>query len=220
MTVFSYVPKRKQRIVLYMPKSNPNAYESRTCKQCGIKFRYLKSLLNDNRHTGEFCSSKCFHNFRRIKLTCQKCGNEFVVINGLRHRKYCSLECAGVAKKPRILKTCVICEKEYEVLQKQERRYVSKCCSFDCLIKYNAQINRRNAKEAKNRTGCKEWLEIRDGIKQRDAFTCNVCGSEDKLIVHHKVEWRKTKDNRPENLVTLCRSCHAKIHFGSLFMTS
>ena len=39
---------------------------------------------------------------------------------------------------------------------------------------------------------------------------CEICGSEKSTEVHHKNgNWR---DNRPENLMRVCRSCHVKQH--------
>lgn len=39
---------------------------------------------------------------------------------------------------------------------------------------------------------------------------CEICGSKEHLCVHHKDTNRK--NNNPENLQTLCRSCHTKEH--------
>lgn len=42
---------------------------------------------------------------------------------------------------------------------------------------------------------------------------CEICRMEpppDKLHVHHLNE--NPADNRPDNLITLCQSCHTKIH--------
>lgn len=50
-------------------------------------------------------------------------------------------------------------------------------------------------------------------IKTRDEFCCVVCSvteSKTKLCVHHRNMNRS--DNRDENLVTLCLSCHQRLH--------
>lgn len=39
---------------------------------------------------------------------------------------------------------------------------------------------------------------------------CNVCGSGENLLVHHLNGDRG--DNRLENLVPLCQSCHKRVH--------
>lgn len=60
-----------------------------------------------------------------------------------------------------------------------------------------------------------EFVWLNNTLK-RDNFTCVDCGFSDqlKLIVHHIDESRKTGtlNNDPENLVTLCRHCHAVRH--------
>jgi 5-methylcytosine-specific restriction endonuclease McrA len=39
---------------------------------------------------------------------------------------------------------------------------------------------------------------------------CCICNSIDKLEIHHKNKDRK--DNRLENIIILCKSCHSKAH--------
>lgn len=43
-----------------------------------------------------------------------------------------------------------------------------------------------------------------------DICQCEICGSVDYLVVHHVDQNRK--NNKPENLMMLCRSCHAQVH--------
>lgn len=56
-------------------------------------------------------------------------------------------------------------------------------------------------------------------IREHDGHQCQVCGIsesdlENSLSVHH-IDEDKT-NNDPENLISLCRSCHIKIHNGGL----
>ncbi|HJR82004.1 MAG TPA: DEAD/DEAH box helicase [Anaerolineales bacterium] len=68
-----------------------------------------------------------------------------------------------------------------------------------------------------------EWPRIRDRVRGRDKYTCQVCGALETTRqhdVHHKTPFRafRTPDgspdpsqaNRLENLTTLCPSCHHK----------
>lgn len=53
--------------------------------------------------------------------------------------------------------------------------------------------------------------ELKQSILERDNYTCqdpNCKGNHKKLHVHH-IDYNK-KNNNPENLVTLCHSCHMK----------
>lgn len=55
------------------------------------------------------------------------------------------------------------------------------------------------------------WEQIADAIRQRDNYQCQRCGiiqAMRKLDVHHITPYRLTQDNNPNNLITLCGSCH------------
>jgi HNH endonuclease/Helix-turn-helix domain of resolvase len=41
---------------------------------------------------------------------------------------------------------------------------------------------------------------------------CVACGSKDDLQHHHLVTRAEGGDNSPTNLITLCHSCHLKLH--------
>lgn len=56
---------------------------------------------------------------------------------------------------------------------------------------------------------------MREPVLSRDRFRCTECGSTSSLVVHHKDGNGRGCDqpnNCLDNLVTLCRSCHAKAH--------
>lgn len=59
-----------------------------------------------------------------------------------------------------------------------------------------------------------EWRGIRQRILQRDDYTCRACSirSMKYMEVHHING--DHRDNRPENLATLCPMCHAVFHVG------
>ena len=62
------------------------------------------------------------------------------------------------------------------------------------------------------------WQKIREGVRKRDQYQCQVCGvveSTTEHDVHHKIPFRTftsiEEANRLENLSTLCRTCHQKV---------
>jgi len=59
--------------------------------------------------------------------------------------------------------------------------------------------------------------KIRDLIKERDKFICQRCRYQgnkgDNNLVTHHLDWNK-KNCELNNLITLCRSCHAFEHNG------
>lgn len=62
-------------------------------------------------------------------------------------------------------------------------------------------------------------------VLRRDSYTCQHCGkkSEEKkplrLEAHHIVPRSKGGSNRPDNLITLCESCHKALHQGKFTIT-
>jgi DEAD/DEAH box helicase domain-containing protein len=63
-----------------------------------------------------------------------------------------------------------------------------------------------------------DWTRVRDRVRARDKYTCQVCGAVEtnrQHDVHHKVPFRAftslVEANRLENLITLCPSCHRKV---------
>ncbi|WP_298009508.1 MULTISPECIES: DEAD/DEAH box helicase [Anaerolinea] len=63
-----------------------------------------------------------------------------------------------------------------------------------------------------------DWGRIRDWVRKRDHYTCQLCGTVEQgkaHHVHHKIPFRQFSSlqeaNRPENLITLCPACHQRV---------
>ncbi len=62
---------------------------------------------------------------------------------------------------------------------------------------------------------------VRQYVLKRDNYTCQCCGAHPtvkkpvKLHVHH-LESRKIGGNAPNNLITLCTTCHDALHAGKI----
>jgi DEAD/DEAH box helicase domain-containing protein len=62
------------------------------------------------------------------------------------------------------------------------------------------------------------WNRLREAVRRRDGYRCQVCGAVEDTgrqhDVHHKVPFRTfnsaAEANRMDNLVTLCPACHRK----------
>lgn len=68
------------------------------------------------------------------------------------------------------------------------------------------------AKKARNSSEYKDWKR---SVFERDNYTCQLCGSKKDLQAHHKLDFVEFPDKRfdVDNGLTLCRSCHNKIHY-------
>lgn len=78
--------------------------------------------------------------------------------------------------------------------------------NYDDTISEEERRKRRN-----NYT--KKWASA---VKQRDDYTCQVCGSTEKLVAHHLNSYKNNPDARYDidNGVTVCRDCHTEFHVG------
>ena len=58
-------------------------------------------------------------------------------------------------------------------------------------------------------------------ILNRDAYTCQYCKgkSGDKRLNVHHIQSRKVGGDSPNNLITLCETCHNNYHNGKLDIT-
>jgi hypothetical protein len=146
-----------------------------------------------------------------------ECDDEFKVSpNRVKTAKYCSKECADVHRHDttrvnKIEKKCLRCGKIfYDHPCHAKRR---KFCSYYCVNKdYEERCGGRGDSHFYNRT---LWRKLRKEVLVRDGYNCTKCGyhAERYLQVHHINLRRIGGDDEVGNLVTLCNSCHKKIHW-------
>lgn len=102
-------------------------------------------------------------------------------------------------------KICPVCGKRFkrkrfgkrleDYTRFQNRVYCSKSCSAHRRM--NDQNRNRKCFHSLARKHLEEY--------------CAICGSTERLQVHH---WDKNiRNNSPENLETLCATCHMKLHW-------
>ena len=62
------------------------------------------------------------------------------------------------------------------------------------------------------------FWNTREYVLFRDDHKCQCCKgkSKDKVLNVHHIESRKTGGNAPNNLITLCETCHTKYHKGEI----
>lgn len=150
------------------------------------------------------------------KCICETCGEEFVDYSH-NYGKYCSRKCYGLAERDRIERQCEYCGERIERKRSQMlSRYVF--CSRDHVARYREEYDDFHPWEgAEISKRGKNWKIQREKTLQRDGFECQDCGSDELLVVHHKIPFREfeveeyEEANRLENLITLCRSCHIRI---------
>lgn len=61
------------------------------------------------------------------------------------------------------------------------------------------------------------YYNVKAAVLDRDNHTCQICAGKDtQLEVHHIIPKSQGGSNRMENLITLCKNCHEKIHKNEL----
>lgn len=65
-----------------------------------------------------------------------------------------------------------------------------------------------------------DFWNVREYVFFRDGHTCQCCKgrSKDKILNVHHIESRKTGGNAPNNLITLCETCHKGYHNGTVIL--
>lgn len=61
-----------------------------------------------------------------------------------------------------------------------------------------------------------DWTKtLRISIRERDHYTCQLCGERQGDLAHsvHHIDYDK-KNCNPDNLITLCLKCHTKTNFN------
>ena len=62
----------------------------------------------------------------------------------------------------------------------------------------------------------KDFWNIREYVLYRDGHKCQYCGKFNTVLNVHHIESRQTGGDRPDNLITLCETCHKAYHKGKI----
>jgi 5-methylcytosine-specific restriction endonuclease McrA len=67
-------------------------------------------------------------------------------------------------------------------------------------------------KPARHRLDPEAYQQLCLQVLQRDGWRCQQCGSRTNLEVHHLQFRSHLGTDSEENLITLCRECHERLH--------
>lgn len=120
---------------------------------------------------------------------------------------------------------CAQCGEEDRIPKSHAERKEHHFCSKKCMAKwYSENLKKKNSPRWKGGGGEYQeklvdaqgiWSRNRKRALQRDDSKCQLCYAEEDLQVHHIKPVRFGGSNYIGNLITLCRSCHAKVENGS-----
>ena len=93
-------------------------------------------------------------------------------------------------------------------------KIIVEVASFDIQKIKNPEISGKQYQEG-DQLG---FWNVREFVLWRDNHTCQCCKgkSKDKILNVHHIESRKTGGDAPNNLITLCETCHKGYHNGTV----
>ena len=105
-----------------------------------------------------------------------------------------------------------IVEKAHQILP--INKIIIETASFDIQKIKNPSINGNDYQQGEQFG----FGNVREYVLFRDNHICQCCygKSKDKILHVHHIESRKTGGNSPNNLITLCKSCHSRYHNGMM----
>jgi 5-methylcytosine-specific restriction endonuclease McrA len=75
-------------------------------------------------------------------------------------------------------------------------------------------MNSIRPKQPRLRLDPEAYKDLRQQMLRRDGRRCQSCGSMSNLELHHQAFRSHGGPDSEENLITLCSSCHAGVHYG------
>ena len=94
------------------------------------------------------------------------------------------------------------------------RKIIVEVASFDIQKIKNPDIQGEEYQQGEQ----SGFWNVREYVLFRDGHECQCCHgkSKDKVLNVHHIESRKTGGDAPDNLITLCETCHTKYHKGTV----
>jgi len=191
-----------------------NGYGRRKCKVCSYKVTKERYAANPEQYRAMTARHRAHKNTTAYETrACLHCGNEFRFLKSLENSrkgqgKFCSLKCR--ANNGKTETRCQSCRRLFTIWRCMlgRRKYCSQVCAG--TARDPQSINEEFLRKQHYNTAA--WRSLSDEIIQRDEHQCTRCSSAVDLVVHHIIPWIISRDDSPDNLTTLCRTCHSNLH--------
>jgi len=214
---------------------------TKKCLNCKKEFTKYS-----NKHS--YCSRKCYIDYitkNTIFKTnvCLNCNKIFKFKKLNKHEKdrfYCSQTCflekiKEIAKLKQVIKICLTCKKEFTT--KRSNTFCSKDCFYISTrgrVPWNKGLKMNSHPSTAFKKGSEHvfWkggiskepypFEFNKNLKIYVRYIyhnkCQICGKTSRTHVHH-IDYNK-KNICLDNLIPLCRSCHAQTNFDRNYWKS
>jgi len=196
------------------------------CEWCGKNFR----RRNYRKDRKQYCSRQCYlevkaNSRKRNMITCAVCGKKvWRPPSSVKRTKiqFCSAKCCNESRMRRVEIRCAFCGKPRIKVMHQfkgtKRHFCSKLCAY---LGFSGE-NHPLWKGGKDLYYGPNWSRQSKKAVRRDKMCMNCKRRNCRLDAHHIIPFdhygleNYVEANRMENLLTLCDSCHRKIHFGKI----
>jgi hypothetical protein len=156
--------------------------------------------------------------YTKTCLICKKSFSYYVYVSTEKKqpRQTCSKECryilASQKEKKRIKRVCKNCQQTYSTMPCHNKSFCSRDCYNDFLRKRTGDKNPAWKPISESSSYRSLKMTLRKHLIKSDTI-CEDCQTQaDVLEIHHKDKNRD--NNKPNNLVILCKPCHAERHRG------
>lgn len=194
------------------------------CEMCGAEHQRKRYDLRKSLKKGQrdfYCSNRCMRAHAPLKTLrpCRMCGEQCT-----KGRKFCSRPCArlGTYGEPTMM-PCGMCDMEFHPANSTQRFCSTACAneSHSALMMGERNPNYKDGQFPYSAL----FAGLRPMILERDNRQCRCCNQAEEpitfewcgkavertnLCVHHLDE--DTQNNRPENLIVMCSTCHIIHH--------
>lgn len=201
---------------------------TKECIKCNKKFK----VFPYRKDTALYCSLKCQHNSLLGRMSPKKGKPSGIIAwnKGIKNTKETRQKISDKLKGRKLSVEHIM------KIQKTRKGYKHSDETKKKLSKSHIGISRKLSDNEKQRLSdlykgekCRFWQggksfekysvdwtkTLRQSIRERDCYRCSICGENQGDVAHsvHHIDYNKINCN-PDNLITLCHSCHTKTNFN------
>lgn len=211
-------------------EARKNSFVDLVCTFCGAQFQRMRCEVKKQHkrgHADVYCGLDCSRAHHAVKnstaATCVICSKE-TPKKRRNAPKFCSPACRELGKPaPKLLpRPCAVCTDTFQP-KSSRTTYCSKACAD--VAHSRRMVGAGNSHYKDGRSYALWFDKMRPLILERDGGRCHACEAKEvmiprvwrgrmvprsNLVIHHCDE--DPRNNRPENLVTMCQTCHAVHH--------
>lgn len=191
---------------------------------------HCQNEFNAKQNDRNYCSRACGYAARSARVVCrqekacEQCGKVYEYDHaGTRVSRYCSRACLSLSQRvERMPLCCEQCGKECAVRPSIVAQF--RFCSRRCQAMKNAVgkwigVKAENRLTQPDRYESPYWRKQAARARCRDGYQCQACQMQfvkgtARLDVHHLIPVRLGGSDHLSNLISLCRSCHAKADYA------